>query len=244
MRWANPACPCLADNARGGRACTELSQGMKRNSCLCFTFLVFLSVNALAQVSRIEPEQPRWGQKLTVIYDTAAAGARFTSDDEVYVALRLSFPDYGENASARMAKVGKLFKVEIPVKEKMSNVAVHFIALDGGWDEAAYTTAVIYRGDGKPARGAYAARINARRYRELFEQEVALYPDNYSAYRAKWSAAAFIESDGGAGLIKTDLGKLGRVNSETAELLCALSFGQLMLGREEKSLELIRKLFG
>src|SRR5262245_49825685 len=102
MRWADPARPCLTDYARGGRARTELSQGMKRNSCLCFAFLVFLSINALAQVSRIEPAQPRWGQKLTIIYDTAAAGAKFTADDEVFAALRLSFPGYGENASARM----------------------------------------------------------------------------------------------------------------------------------------------
>lgn len=216
---------------------------MKRNTCLCFSFLVFLSFNALAQVSRIEPAQPRWEQKLTIIYDTAATGAKFTSDDEVYVALRLSFPGYSENASARMTKIGKQFKAEFPVKENLSGVAAHFISLDGGWDETAYTTAMVYRADGKPARGAYAGKINARRYRELFEQEIALYPDNYSAYRAKWSVAALIENDGGAGLIKADLGKLSRANPETSELLCALSFGQLMLGREEKSLELIRKLF-
>src|SRR5215468_5643794 len=104
-------------------------------SWICFSFLIFLSVNALAQASRIEPMQPRWGQTLTVVYDTAAAGAKFTSDDEVYVALRLSFPGYGENASARMTKIGKQFKAELPVKENLSNVAAHFIALDGRWDE-------------------------------------------------------------------------------------------------------------
>ena len=126
-----------------------------------------------SQVTAINPAQPRWGQTLTITYDTAAAGAKFTADDELYVALRLSFPGYSENASARMTKVGKLFKAEFPIKESLSNIAVHFIALDGGWDEAAYTTAMIYRADGKPARGACAGRINARRYRELFDQEIA-----------------------------------------------------------------------
>src|SRR5215813_14432437 len=111
-------------------------------SCLWFSFLIFLSVNTFAQIASTEPAQPRWGQKLTIIYDTAAAGAKFTSDDEVYVALRLSFPGYGENASARMTKTGKLFKAEFPIKENLSNVAAHFIAPgagwnDGGWDEAA-----------------------------------------------------------------------------------------------------------
>src|SRR5262245_38529785 len=123
-----------------------------------------------SQVTAINPAQPRWGQTLTITYDTAAAGAKFTTDDDVYVALRLSFPGYSENASARMTKTGKLFKVEFPIKESLSNIAAHFIAPrgsnDGGWDEAAYTTAMIYRADGKPARGAYAGRINARRYRE------------------------------------------------------------------------------
>src|SRR5499426_2398765 len=202
-----------------------------------------------SQITAIDPAQPRWGQKLTIIYDTAAAGAKFTANDEVYVALRLSFPGYGENASARMTKAGKLFKAEFPVKENLSSIAAHFIAPGGGsdggdWDEAAYTTAMIYRADGKPARGAYAGKINARRYRELFEQEIALYPDNYSAYRSKWGTAALIESDGAAGLIKNDVTKLGRASRETAELLSALSFGRLMLGSEEKSLELIRKLVG
>ena len=214
-----------------------------------FCALLILTCAVVAQVSRIEPLQPRWGQTLTIIYDASAVGAKFTTDDEIYVALRLSFPGYGENASARMTKTGKLFKAEFQVKENLSNIAAHFIApgggwKDGGWDEAAYTTAMIYRADGKPARGAYAGRISSRRYREVFEQEITLYSDNYSAYRAKWSAAGLIESDGGVGMIKNEVVKLSRPGGETAELLSALSFGRLMLGTEEKSLELIRKLAG
>jgi len=212
-----------------------------------FCSLLTFTCSIFAQVSRIEPLQPRWGQMVAIIYDTAAAGAKFTTDDDLYVALRLSFPGYAENTSARMTKSGKLFKAELLVKENLSNIAAHFIApgggwKDGGWDEAAYITAMVSRADGKPARGAYAGRINSRRYRELFEQEVALYPDNYSAYRTKWGAASLIESDGAAGLIKNDVAKLSRMSGETAELLSALSFGDLLLGREEKSLELIRKL--
>jgi peroxiredoxin/tetratricopeptide (TPR) repeat protein len=215
-------------------------------SCLCFPFLIFFSLNTFAQISSIEPAQPRWGQNLTIIYNTAATGAKFTPDDEVFVTLRLSFPGYGENVFARMSRSGSQFKAEFPVRENLAFIAAQFIAPgggnDGGWDDAAYTTAMIYRADGKPARGAVAGKINARRYRELFDQEIALYPDNYSAYRAKWSTAALIESDGGAGQVRADLGKLSRAHPETAELLCALSYGQLALGREEKSLELIRRL--
>ncbi len=212
---------------------------------LCFAFFIIaISNNALCQITRIEPTQPRWTQTLTIIYDTAATGAKFTPDDEVYVTLRLSFPGYGETVSARMTKAGQQFKFDWPVKSNLSTIAAHFITLDGRWDEAAYTTAMIYRQDGKPARGAYESRINSRRYREFFDQEIALYPDNYSAYRAKWSTAALIENGGGMGLIKSDVGKLSREKNESAELLSALSYGQLMLGREDRGLELIRKLSG
>jgi peroxiredoxin len=213
-------------------------------SCAVVSILIFLSINTLAQLSRIEPAQPRWGQTLTITYDTAAAGAKFTPEDDVYVTLRLSFPGYGETVSARMTKAGRLFKLDLPVKNDLSTIAAHFITLDGRWDEAAYTTAIIYRADGKPARGAFESKINSRRYREFFEQEMALYPDNYSAYRAKWNTAALIESDGGASVIKADIGKLSREKNESAELLSALSYGQLMLGREDRSRELIRRLTG
>ena len=218
--------------------------------------LLIFACDIFAQVSRIEPSQPRWGQNLTIVYDSSAAGAKFTADDEIYVALRLSFPGYGENVSARMIRTGALFKAEFQIRENLSSVAAHFISpggglpgksgapglADGGWDESAYKTAMIYRPDGKPARGACAGKISSGRYREMFEQEIAVYPDNYSAYRTKWSTAALIESDGAAGLIKNDVGKLSRMGVETAELLSALSFGRLMLGGEDKSLELIRKL--
>jgi thiol-disulfide isomerase/thioredoxin len=212
-------------------------------SCFVFSFITFLSTVSFAQVSRIEPAQPRWGQTLTIIYDTSAKGAALAADDEVYVAARLSFPGYGENAWARMVKSGSQLKCELKVRGDLAEIAVHFVTPNGGWDAAAYTTAIVYRPDGKPARGAFETGIKSQKYREFFEREVALYPDNYSAYRAKWATAALIGNGGADGAIKDDLAKLGRAPSETAELLCAMSFGQLMLWREDRSRELIRRAF-
>ena len=212
---------------------------------LTFVFLFFclLSTISLAQVSRIEPAQPRWGQTLTIIYDAAVPGAKLTADDEVYVTARLSYPGFGESVWARMVKSGEQFKCELRVRDNLAEVAIHFVTPSGGWDEAAYTTAMIYRSDGKPARGAYLARIRSQRYQDFFEKEIALYPDNYSAYRAKWATVGLIENGGAARAIKTDLDRLSRAGKETAELLCASSYGHLMLGREDKSRELIRKAF-
>jgi peroxiredoxin len=211
--------------------------------CLVAFFLSLFSFKASAQISHIEPEQPRWGQTLTVIYDVSSPGAKFALDDGVYVTLRLSYPGFGENVSALMTKTGKQLKFDLPIKDGLSSIAAHFITLDGRWDEAAFTTAMIYRPDGKTARGAYESKIKSQKYREFFEKEVDLYSDNYSAYRSKWAVAAVIESDNGAGIIKSDINRLSREKKETAEMLCALSFGHLMLGREDKSRELIRKSF-
>ncbi len=215
------------------------------NKAIWFVFLFCcdLSPNAHAQISRIGPAEPRWGQTLTVIYDAAAAGAKLAADDEVFVTARWSYPGFAENTWARMTRSGAQFKCELPIKQNASSVAIHFITLNGGWDDAAYTTATIYRTDGKPARGAFESRIKSQRYREFFEKEIAPYPDNYSAYRAKWAIATAIDNDGGARVVKADLDKLLRERSENAELLCALSVAYLMLSREEQGRERVRRSF-
>src|SRR5262245_15738329 len=208
-----------------------------------FLFSFFLSSNSLAQISRTEPAEPRWGEKLTIIYDTTARGAKLAPEDEIYAAIRMSYPGFAENTWARMLKSGPQFKCEIAVKQNLSGVAIHFITPNGGWDDAAYTTAIVYRADGKPARGALESKIRSWAYREFFEKELALYPDNYSAYRAKWATASLLEVNGGMKIVWTDMEKHLRDRTENAELLCALSTGNLMLGREARSRELIRRAY-
>src|SRR5215813_7756704 len=104
-----------------------------RNKAICIVFLLFLflSPNSHAQVSRTEPSEPRWGQTLTIIYDTAERGAKFTPEDEIYVSVRMSYPGFTKNAWARMEKSGSQFKCELPVKQHLSNVAIHFITPNG-----------------------------------------------------------------------------------------------------------------
>ncbi|MCI0336954.1 MAG: redoxin domain-containing protein [Acidobacteria bacterium] len=210
---------------------------------LLISILFVLTINSNAQISRLEPERPRWGEMLTIIYDAAAPGAKFTPEDDVYIAARLTLPGFGESLSAKMTKEGKRFKYQVQIRNNLSAISFHFITLNGGWDESAYTTTIIYRGDGKPARGAYESKISSGRYQEFFKQETELYPDNYTAYRAKWSMAAAIEGEKAGGMINSDVKKLSSVQNESPELLYALSGGHLLLGREDKSRELIRRLF-
>ena len=203
-----------------------------------------LTANGFAQVARLAPEQPRWGQSLTITYDTTAPGAKFSAADEVYVCAKLSFAEHNENRAERMAESAGQFRFNLNIKENLSSIALHFITMTGGWDEQAYTTAIVFRPDGQAARGAYASKIQSGRYQEFFKQETLLYPDNYSAYRAKWATAALMEEGKAGGMINADITRLGRLSRapETAELLYALSYGHLLLGREDKSRELIRQL--
>jgi peroxiredoxin len=214
------------------------------NFALLLIFMFFVLTNdPLAQISSIEPDQPRWGKILTITYNTAAAGAKFSVNDEIYVAARLSFPGFGENFSAKMTREGSLFKYRLILRNDLCSVNFHFVTLSGGWDEGAYTTTIIYRDDGQPARGAYETRIYSGKYQEFFKRETELYADNYSAYRAKWSMALTIDLEKATGMINSDLKKLSGIRHETAELFYALSSGHLLLNREDKCLELIRRLF-
>ncbi len=209
---------------------------------ICLIICCLCSVSSLAQISRIEPDQPQWGQTLTIIYNTAAPGARFTPEDEVYIAARLTFPGLGQNLSAKMARDGTSFSYRLNVPNGLSNISVHFITLSGGWDEGAYTTSMIHRSDGIPARGAFESRINSQRYQEFFRREIDLYPDNYSAYRTKWSMAAALEGEKASSIVGQELRKLSRLRNETPELLYALSYGNLLLLRESKGREMIIRL--
>ena len=194
-----------------------------------------------AQVSRFEPERPQWGQSLTIVYDSAAQGAKFSVADEVYVCAKLTFPDHSENLALRMANTGKQHRVALKVKDGVAEIGMHFITLSGGWDEWAYTTATVYRSDGQLARGALLGKIASSRYLEFFKQETALYPDSYAAYRMKWETAALIDAKKATGEINADLKRLSRM-PESAELLYALSFGYLLTGRELESRDAIRRL--
>jgi thiol-disulfide isomerase/thioredoxin len=204
-------------------------------------WLLLFVICAQAQVSSFQPAQPRWGQTLTIVYDSAVASAKFSVADDVYVCAKLIYPDHAENLALRMAKVGKQHRAELRLKEGVAEISAHFISLTEGWDEWAYTILAVYRGDGQPARGALVSKISSGRYLEFFKQETALYPDNYSAYRMKWETAALIDAKKNAGEINSDIRLLSR-KPENAELLYALSFGYLLTGREADSRDTIRRL--
>ncbi|HKQ78157.1 MAG TPA: TlpA disulfide reductase family protein [Blastocatellia bacterium] len=219
---------------------------------LRFGLLTFLLVAALglttsgvlAQVVRIDPEKPRIGQKLTVIYDSKVQGAKLSLNDEVYVIAQLS--PYGRRIIAKALRVGDVFKYEMTITPGASRVEVGFMTMDD-FDRKARAAVMVYGIDGRPARGAHQVQIESHKFQEMFDKEIALYPDNYAAYADLWQAASrYGDKDAQANLAQTlqgDLAKLGKqVKGEEPEYLYALVVGNLLLKQEPQARDALKKL--
>ncbi|RMG47808.1 MAG: TlpA family protein disulfide reductase [Acidobacteria bacterium] len=216
----------------------------KRGKCVLisiFTLIVF-SGQSLAQVAQVEPERPKWGDTLTVTYNPKAEGAKLFAADEIYVSAVLYFPGHMEHLTEKMHKMGDVFKYELTIEPHLSYVQLYFITLDD-WDMKARVETMVYRPDGVPAKGAYQQKMTPRKYKEFFNKEIALYPDNYAAYRNKWWLASSVKRENVVSVIKKDIETLTRqVKGEPVDFLYALSYGYLLLGREKKSREILKKM--
>ncbi len=209
--------------------------------------LTFFSEDAYSQIVKIEPEQPRWGQTLIVTYNPKAEGARFSAADEVYAVGHLFFSDHStKKVWAKMNKVADVFKYELLIEDNLAFATFYFLTLDD-WDARATAGTMIYRSDGIPARGAYERKMTSpylvREYKELFDKEIALYPDNYAVYRDKWFVAGAFDRDQLASLVAEDMKKLPKqVKGEPVDWLYSLAYGYLLLKQEEKSREILKKM--
>lgn len=210
-----------------------------------FTLILF-SGPSLAQVAKVEPEQPRWGETLTVIYNPHAEGARLSPHDQVFVVGTLHFSDYSTGAvRARMKRVDTVFTYTVPIPKNLAYVAFHFFTWDG-WDPHASIGTMIYRPDGRPAKGAYHKKMTApflaRDYEQLFNKERELYPENFAVYRDKWFVASAFDRDRLTSIVAEDMAKLEHIKGEPLDWLYSLSYGYLLLKRERKSREIIKKM--
>lgn len=203
------------------------------------------TLNVLAQVVRIEPQKPQAGQKLTVTYDPKAEGAKLSLNDEVYVIAHLS-SQATRRVIAKTLRVGEIFKHEMTINPGVARVEFGFLTMND-WDRKARAAVMVYRPDGEPVRGAYQVRIESDKFEEMFDNEIALYPDNYAAYADKWRAASrYGNKEVKANLsqtMKDDLAKLAKqVKGEEPEYLYALVVGNLLLKQEPQARDALKKL--
>jgi thiol-disulfide isomerase/thioredoxin len=222
-----------------------------RKTLLALVFSATLAFPAAArgQVSRVEPEKPRWGGEITVTYDPKAPGAKLTARDDVYVIEFLYSSDGSskENWAKMNKEEGGVFRHRLPIARDQCFVTFFFITMSGS-DLGAMVGSMIYRPDEVPAEGAYAQSMTSpfvnEDYADLFTREIGLYPSNYRAYAQKWFLARHFDEENAARMINEDMEALTKQarKQETIDLLYAVAHGYSLTNEHERCRETIKKM--
>ncbi|TET67601.1 MAG: TlpA family protein disulfide reductase [Candidatus Aminicenantes bacterium] len=220
---------------------------LKTSIVISIIIILLLSpLESICQVAKISPEKPKWDDKIEVIYDPTAESAKFLPGDEIYTVYFVYFANSSEKRWAKMRKDEEVFKYQMTVEEDIAFLTFYFITLED-WDRNVSVSAMVYRRDGFPARGAYLNKMTSpfldEKYLEFFKKELELYADNYAAYRDKWFVQGAFEPDTLENVVKQDIALLKQqVKDESVDLLYSLSNGYMILGEEEKSRNILRKM--
>ena len=206
-----------------------------------------LAWSAAGQVMTLDPEQPRWGDELVVTYDTSADGARILASQRVRLVAFVHAGDESEQEAFEIERKGPLLIGRIPIEEGMSYLQLYLVT-PSGFDQRNTAETMVLRPDGQPARGAYVQKLfsaGPEGYLDVFEKEMALYPDHYAAYREKWFAAKAFDPNGGKEIIEADLAKLSdEIEDRPVAWMYAQAFGLMSLGREEDARAIVLDLLG
>lgn len=207
---------------------------------------ILAAAPAAAQVGRSFPENPKWGESLTIVYDPAAPGATLKPGEDIHAYIGFWSPDSASSRSLKLEGREGTFAGEVPIPRGASFVQVFFMTMDG-WDAKAGLNAMIFRPDGVPAEGAWQRRmiavIDDSAYLEAFQNERRLYPDNVSVYKEKWWLEQMFQRERVKDIVKTDLESLaGDTRKESDRLLFAQAYGRFLLDDEAGSRDAIRRL--
>jgi thiol-disulfide isomerase/thioredoxin len=196
-----------------------------------------------AQVT-IAPDRPKWGETLQITYDSSSPRAQLKLSDAVWASSTVYFEDYSAKrlAGAMTVADGRLqYRMTIP--EGACFLKIAFVTAHD-YDAAASASVIVSRLDGRPARDAnshlmWSHMADAERY---FQQEIALYPDNFAAYRNRWYLG-----DGGkakpAAAIQSDLEKLGTPGRQpSVEWLYAMSYAYARLDNSDRAKSAIEQM--
>ncbi len=208
--------------------------------------LAVLSLPLAAQVAKIAPEKPKWGDTITITYDPGAAGASFLPGDEIYASWAVMAGGSVEAGWTRMEKKGGVFECQVPVRDGAGYFSAYFVTMYS-WDSHALVGTKIYRKDGVPAQDAWHAEmtssIEESKYGAAFDQERKLYPENYAVYRDKWWLDAFFKKSEIKDIVKKDMEALRRAaKKESPGLLYSQNEGYLLLDEEKTARDTLRKL--
>jgi peroxiredoxin len=202
-----------------------------------------------AESVRISPEQPRWGQTLSIVYDPSAPQAALSARDTVYALVLRAEENSKEGSSPTQAHLMTLrngrLELDLPVESGTAYLAIYFVSPQK-WDPRAQASTMVFRPDGRPARGAHMRTILAagpQGYLAAFAREMQYHPDHLAAYREKWFAANAFAPVEAPTLIRKDIAEVGRRAKKTKlGWQYALHFGYLLLGEEPKARAILERL--
>lgn len=152
---------------------------------------VFTSVLS-AQVARLEPAKPQVGQTLTITYNPKATGAKLTLNEDIYAVGITYFPER-QPMVFKLRKAGEVYQHTLKVAADWGYINFFFLSLNAS-DRQQKVGTMIYRADGQPVRNGWLGKMLGEdtpqaEFQSLFQQEIALYPDNFAAYISKWELA-------------------------------------------------------
>lgn len=188
-----------------------------------------------SQPSFFHPEKPKVNQTLEVYYNPFDAKAKFSINDNVYIIIQRTAQNGDNHISyQKMEKLDTLFLANIYIAKNSAALQLYFITLSqNSFDFGSSLRIVIFNNNNIPVENAYY---------DNFERENENYPNNFSAYRSKWFPIKFQKPDSYKTLVKKDLDYLINVKDTSLGLLYSLSYGKLLLGEYEESIEIIKRM--
>ena len=199
------------------------------------------------RVATFEPERPVAGAAVTLAYDTEAPGAALGAEETIYASIWYWDTEHDHHrAVVALRPAGKRFAGTWQVPSGAAVLTVTFTTLREA-DGATAIQVLVRRGDGEPVRTAWEQSMLSgrlpRNYLDLFTREVALYPDNFAAYRNKWFVAGAYDRETRRATIEKDLRRLAKkIRGEPVEGLYALAVGQVWLADEARALTTLRRM--
>jgi thiol-disulfide isomerase/thioredoxin len=218
---------------------------MKNKFYLPFIFLfLFCYQFTFAQISFIKPQKPKEGDVLKIYYNPFAENSMFSINDSVFAIIWIEYQDgnYRQEWQVLKRKNNQFICSQL-VNKNAAHYTFHFITLSSkSYDYNAAVSTMIYRNDGIPVRNACHKSMDMNTFHEDFNNELRHYPNNYSVYRDKWFYFSWVHQDSLNILVTADIKKLQEIKVESVELFHSLSYGYLLVGDEEKSRDVIKKM--
>ena len=215
--------------------------------CVLFSFAFFWSAffsakRLNAQVRWSSPREVRWGDTLTIYYNTKATRATLSTRDAIYANIFLIMSDGARrDTCVKMSARGDTMKAFLRVADSVAYGGYNFETPERSGK--AGNTFIALRRDGVPARGAALSKIWDDS--AAFDKERQNYPDNYKAYPEKWEYMQYAKKLDSSGLqrtLRTDMEFLESVGSPNAELYAALAEGYSKLKNTSKQLAALERL--